>query len=187
MSDPISGVVSGGMSQSLDSATKQLRQNQGGGTSFQSVLEQSGGQGTNTQTTAGQTAQVQGSNLPQVPEQARLDLLQRVGSLPPGAPNIFALLPELLYPRTKLTMLQQAMNGVGNSPKASDVRGQLAKLESEYNQIDSFMKSNKGDLSQGELLFWQQRLYQVTQHVEVMSKVVDQATGGIKTILNTNI
>ena len=43
------------------------------------------------------------------------------------------------------------------------------------------------DLSTGELLGLQARLYQVSQHIEVMSKVVDQVTGGIKSILNTNI
>jgi hypothetical protein len=37
------------------------------------------------------------------------------------------------------------------------------------------------------LLGLQARLYQVAQHVEVVSKVIDQVTGGVKTILNTNI
>jgi hypothetical protein len=39
----------------------------------------------------------------------------------------------------------------------------------------------------GELLGLQARLYQVSQQVEVMSKVIDQVTGGIKTILNTTV
>ena len=48
------------------------------------------------------------------------------------------------------------------------------------------MRSDK-DLSSGELLGLQARLYQVSQHIDVMSKVVDQMTSGIKTILNTNV
>ena len=43
------------------------------------------------------------------------------------------------------------------------------------------------NLSPGELLALQARLYQVSQHIEVMSKVVDQMAGGIKTVLNTNV
>lgn len=181
MSDPISGVA-GGAAQHMHNAAKQ--QTDAGGRSFESVLQQDGGA---QQTPGGQVSQAPASQLPQVPEQARLDLLQRVGSLPPGASNVMALLPELLNPRIRMNMLQQAMNGAGNTPRAEDLRGQLSKLEGDWGQMDQFMKTFKGDMSQGELLLWQQRLYQVTQHVEVLSKVVDQATGGIKTILNTNV
>jgi hypothetical protein len=78
------------------------------------------------------------------------------------------------------------MGGVGNTPKGTDLRGQFSKVEGEWHQLESIMKSDK-DLSQGELLGLQARLYQVSQHVEVMSKVVDQVTGGVKTILNTNV
>lgn len=187
MADPISGVVSGGMSQHLNNATQQVQQNQGGGRSFDSVLQEGGG-GRGESSPAGRPpTQAPGTGLPEVPEQARIDLLQRAGSVPPGTPNVMALFPDLFYPRTRINAMRPAVNGMGGNPQASDVRGQFAKLEGEVNEVDSFLKSYKGDLSQGDLLFWQQRLYQITQHIEVMSKVVDQATGGIKTILNTNV
>ncbi len=64
--------------------------------------------------------------------------------------------------------------------------GQFTQVESEFKQVESIMKSDK-NLSPGELLALQARLYQVSQHIEVMSKVVDQMAGGIKTILNTNV
>ena len=62
----------------------------------------------------------------------------------------------------------------------------MARLETDWLNVERIMTSDKG-LSTGELLGLQARLYQVSQHVEVVSKVVDQVTGGIKTILNTNI
>jgi hypothetical protein len=71
-------------------------------------------------------------------------------------------------------------------PSGTDLRGRFGQIETEWNQVEAIMRSNK-DLSTSELLGLQARLYQVTQHVEVLSKVVDQVTGGVKTILNTNV
>jgi hypothetical protein len=73
-----------------------------------------------------------------------------------------------------------------NAVSGGDLKGTLISTEKEWNAVQQIMSSDK-DLSQGELLALQQRLYMVSQHVEVMSKVVDQMAGGIKTVLNTNI
>ena len=84
-------------------------------------------------------------------------------------------------------MLKDAYNNLGKTAKVpSDLRGNLVNTESEWKAVQQIMNSDK-NLSQGELLALQQRLYMVSQHVEVMSKVVDQMAGGIKTVLNTNI
>ena len=72
------------------------------------------------------------------------------------------------------------------APANTDLRGRLGQVENEWNQVEQIMRTSP-DMSTGELLALQARLYQVSQHVEVLSKVVDQVTGGIKTILNTNV
>jgi hypothetical protein len=84
-------------------------------------------------------------------------------------------------------MLKEAYSKIGNTSKATtDLSGRFTQIESEYKQVESIMRSDK-NLSPGELLALQARLYQVSQHIEVMSKVVDQMAGGIKTVLNTNV
>ncbi len=86
-----------------------------------------------------------------------------------------------------MSMLKDAYNKLDRTSKVpSDLRGNLVNTEKEWNAVQQIMSSDK-NLSQGELLALQQRLYMVSQHVEVMSKVVDQMAGGIKTVLNTNI
>ena len=76
---------------------------------------------------------------------------------------------------------------MGSTSKVTDnLAGRFTQVENEYKAVEDIMKSDKS-LSQGELLALQARLYQVSQHIEVMSKVVDQMAGGIKTVLNTNI
>jgi hypothetical protein len=188
MSEPISGVAGGAMSQHLDGGAKQARQ-QAGGASFESVLQQNGqnsGEGVQTTGTQAPPASAPAQELGQVPEAARQDLLRRVGSLPPGAPNVLALLPDLFSAKKQTNWIREALNGVGNSPRAADLRGSLGNLEQQWSQLDSVLKSGK-DMTQADLLVLQGRLYQLTQHVEVLSKVVDQVTGGVKTILNTNV
>lgn len=182
MSDPVSGILSHTLSQQVGGAAQQPQHQKEGGRSFESVLQQGGGQGGDLHNPAGQPAQVSGAEL----ERMRVDLQQRIERLPADTSNVKALLPELIDSRTRLSLLREAIGSTGNTPKGTDLRGQFAKVEGEWQQLESIMKSDK-ELSQGELLGLQARLYQVSQHVEVMSKVVDQVTGGVKTILNTNV
>ena len=185
MADPISGVAHNVLSQNLGQEKLQ-QQGGGGGRSFEGVLRQ---QGSPNEAQAGAGAQapeqaegVSGAKL----EQMRLDLINRVKGLPPGSPNVNALLPELIDTRTRLGMLRDVMSKSHGTPVGTDLRGRFGQVENEWYNVESIMRSNK-ELSTTELLGLQARLYQVTQHVEVLSKVVDQVTGGIKTILNTNV
>ena len=181
MADPVSGITLGNLSQQLEG--QRFQQQQGaGGRSFENVLRQQEGEAGAPQAPQPPPA-TSGAKI----EQMRIDLMERVGKLPPGSPNVNALLPELLDSRTRLGMLRDVIsksNAPGSS--ATDLRGRFGQIETEWNQVEAIMRSNK-DLSTSELLGLQARLYQVTQHVEVLSKVVDQVTGGVKTILNTNV
>ncbi|HEX8721620.1 MAG TPA: hypothetical protein VF736_13375 [Pyrinomonadaceae bacterium] len=186
MADPVSGIAQNVLSQQLEGQRLQQQQQGGAGRSFESVLRQQEGGAGGPQGAPPEAAApppVSGAKL----EQMRLDLMERVNRLPPGSPNVNALLPELLDSRTRLGMLRDVISK-SNAPGSSqtDLRGRFGQIETEWNQVESIMRSNR-DLSTTELLGLQARLYQVTQHVEVLSKVVDQVTGGVKTILNTNV
>lgn len=120
-------------------------------------------------------------------ERMRLDLMERVNKLPPASPNVSALLPEFLTSRTRLGMIREVFAKADASGASQTVwRDRFGQIETEWNQVEAIMRSD-GDLSTPELLGLQARLYQVTQHVEVLSKVVDQVMGGIKTVLNTAV
>lgn len=183
MSDPISGVAS----QTLNQAGRQPTPQQngaGGGQSFENVLQNGGNRPGATHADSLSVPQPSRAQL----EQMRVDLMQRLEQIPPGHSNLTALLPELLDTRSRMGLLRDAISGAGRPQPGSgiDIRGRFAGVESEWQQLEQVMRSSR-DLSSGELLTLQARLYQVSQHIEVMSKVVDQMTGGIKTILNTNV
>lgn len=184
MAGPITGAGAEQLAQAL--GPQKLQQQQGGaagGRSFESVLQQQGAGQEQGGATARPPAGVSGADL----ERMRVELTERLNRLPPGSSNINALLPELIDTRTRLGMLREVIGKSQGAPAGpTDLRGRFGQIESEWFQVESIMRSNK-DLSTTELLGLQARLYQVTQHVEVLSKVVDQVTGGIKTILNTNV
>lgn len=119
-------------------------------------------------------------------EKLRSELAQRLDRIPTNDKSLDKIWPELLRTHTRMGMLREAMKGIDNTPTGTNLKGVFGRVESEWFNLEQIMRSDK-DLSSGELLGLQARLYQVSQHIDVMSKVVDQMTGGIKTILNTNV
>lgn len=130
---------------------------------------------------------VSGSEMQTRLDQMQAELAQRFNQNNPDKSKVNQMLPELLENKSRLGLLQETYSKMGNASKTTgNFSGQLIQTENELKGVEAIMKSNK-NLSPGELLALQARLYQVSQHVEVMSKVVDQMAGGIKTVLNTNV
>lgn len=180
MSEPIS-IISQAFHQIPEG--QKTQQGNEGKRSFESVLQKTDGQDGDQQPSINQPTGTSGAKL----EQMQRELMDRVDKLGPGKPKITALMPEIIDLRTRSNMVREAFRTMGTNKQLDpQLRGRLGQVENEWYQLESIMRSDK-DLSTGELLGLQARLYQVSQHVEVLSKVVDQVTGGIKTILNTNV
>lgn len=180
MSEPIS-IISQAFHQIQEG--QKAQQGNEGKRSFESVLQQPVGQDGEQQPSVNQPTGTSGAKL----EQMQRDLMDRVDKLGPGKPKITALMPEIIDLRSRSNMVREAFRTMGTNTQIDpQLRGRLGQVENEWYQLESIMRSDR-DLSTGELLGLQARLYQVSQHVEVLSKVVDQVTGGIKTILNTNV
>ena len=120
-------------------------------------------------------------------ERLRLDLIERTRTLASENKSLSRMMPDLTDGTTRRNLLREAMQGI-RSPVlgGSDFKSILGEIENRWLNVERIMASDQ-TLSNGELLGLQARLYQVAQHVEVVSKVVDQVTSGVKTILNTNI
>jgi hypothetical protein len=194
MSEITSGIASQIFQQALENQTQKPQQPKTDGKrSFESYLQQnqetqqSGQTEKPTAPTTQAPTKTSGVEMQSKLDQMQADLAQRFGQNPADKSKVNMMLPELLDSKTRLGMLKEAYSKIGNTSKAtSDLSGRFTQIESEYKQVESIMRSDK-NLSPGELLALQARLYQVSQHIEVMSKVVDQMAGGIKTVLNTNV
>lgn len=182
MSEPVSGIIQKQLSPNTSGFEKELSQKNQPGRSFESVLQN----GDPNQNLSSQNSITSDKKL----DGMRLDLIQRYNNLPDGVPSTTAILPEFLDTKTRMSsfrdILNSAVGSINKTPAGTDLQGRFSSVENEWFQLENFMRSDK-QLSQGELLGLQARLYQVSQHIDVLSKVVDQMTSGVKTVLNTNV
>ena len=197
MSEMISGIAGQLFQQILENQGSKQQAPTSGSRSFESYLQQD--TKTNTPTGDKTTTAIQQVDKPQEPAttsgaemQKKLDemeaqLAERFKQQNKDQSRLNQMLPELTDSKTRLGLLREAYSKIGNTSKVtSDLSGRFVQVENEYREVEAIMRSDK-NLSTGELLALQARLYQVGQHIEVMSKVVDQMAGGIKTVLNTNV
>lgn len=186
MVDLLSGIAQKQVGGNAAGLEKQTQQFQNGGRSFENVLQQNNGQTGSTNAETQSVGRVADPKL----ESMRVDLMNRYQNLPAGVPKVTTIFPEYLDTKTRMSafnkLLDDAVKGSGGSTQITDVKGRFSEVENEWLKLDNIMHSDK-ELSQGELLGLQARLYQVSQHIDVLSKVVDQMSSGVKSILNTNV
>lgn len=186
MADIASSIIQKQTSSNISGMEKQSAQQTQNGRSFENILQSGSRQTTQTENNQPVSSITDDIKL----DGMRRDLIERYNHLPSGVPSVSAIFPEFLDTKTSMSgfkkLLGEAMNGGLNSSQSKDVMGRFTNVETEVRELDALMRSDK-NLSQGELLGLQARLYQVSQHIEVLSKVVDQMTGGVKTVLNTNV
>jgi len=196
MSDMISGVAGQLFQQILENQSLKQQPQPTNNRSFESYLQQDMKAQTPTDDkTVTQTQTIEktqnpttsGADMQKKLDQMEAELADRFKQQNQDQSKINKMMPELLDSKTRLGMLKEAYSKIGDTSKVtSDLSGRFTQVETEYKQVEAIMNSDK-NLSSGELLALQARLYQVGQHIEVMSKVVDQMAGGIKTVLNTNV
>lgn len=193
MSDFISGIVGQVMQQALQNPVAKQQQQPVATEkrSFESVLQQQ----QQDKTISSETNTIQnpttrttsGTELSQKMQELETQLSQKINSGNVDQGKYSKMLPDWMNTETRMGMLKDAYSNIPNTKKVTgDLGGRMMQVEGEYKDVEAIMHSNK-NLSPGELLALQARLYQVSQHIEVMSKVVDQMAGGIKTVLNTNV
>jgi hypothetical protein len=67
------------------------------------------------------------------------------------------------------------------------LRNRAANLESRYREIDAALKNGAPQNDPKQLLGLQHDIYQINEEMELMAKMIEQATGGVKSILQTQV
>lgn len=192
MSDFISGMVGQVLQQAIQNPTAKQQQQPVANEkkSFESVLQQQQDKAVSNEQNTMQnptTQSTSGTEMSKKLEDLQTQLSQKINQTNVDQNKYSKMLPDWMNTETRMGMLKDAYSSMPNTTKVTgDLSGRMIQVEGEYKAVEAIMHSNK-NLSPGELLALQARLYQVSQHIEVMSKVVDQMAGGIKTVLNTNV
>ena len=158
---------------------------------------------------SGQSVEPPGSTTLGVPPKAFGDLRDRGGGsyeppqtiteqLPaaPGAPVSSADLPPLSadvlkpkfdYVGNSLSVLKVRVDKVAPAGTAESVRNRLQLLDSQFSLIGNDLKQTHMETDPMQLLRLQSDIYQMDEELELLTRVVDQATSGIRSLLQTQI
>lgn len=88
---------------------------------------------------------------------------------------------------SSITTLSNRVAAVGGSGSTGPLRGRLESLENQFRRVGSNVKVAGPQTDPMQLLKLQHEIYQIDEELEVLSKVVEQAANGVKSVLQTQI
>lgn len=83
--------------------------------------------------------------------------------------------------------LTNRVNALPKTPAFEPFRKRLASIDAQYQSAGRLMNSVQGTENAGDLMKIQMHIYQLTENLELMSKVVEQVTSGVKSIFQTQV
>jgi hypothetical protein len=108
---------------------------------------------------------------------------ETVGAVQPAA----AFTDDLKAARGSLDQLTNRVSALPNHESLQPLRKQLVDLETEFTKAGQGVNALKGTATPQQLLKLQADMFQINEHLSIMSKMVDQITSGVKSILQTQI
>jgi hypothetical protein len=95
--------------------------------------------------------------------------------------------PDLKKARAGLEGLTRQVNAIPKNSAFDPIRERLQRIEAQFRESGKLIDGLGKLDNPRDLLRVQTRLYQVTQNIEIMAKVVEQVNTGIKSILQTQV
>jgi hypothetical protein len=112
-----------------------------------------------------------------------LTRLQAGGTI--SAQELFA--PHLQQAKQGIQNLTHRVNSLPKTQAFEPFRQRLASIDSQYQEAGKLVNSVKSSESPGDLMKVQMQMYQLTENLEMMSKVVEQVSSGVKSVLQTQV
>lgn len=109
--------------------------------------------------------------------------LERKGAI--SAPELFAM--DMKRAKAGVGHLTDRVNALPKTPAFEPFRKRLASIDQQYQSAGNLVNSVGGTQNPGDLMKVQMQMYQLTENLELMSKVVEQVTSGVKSILQTQV
>jgi len=102
-----------------------------------------------------------------------------------SAQELFA--KDLKNAKHSVTQLTNRVNALPKTSAFDPLRNRLTSIDKQFQSADQLMSSVKGSTNPEDYLKVQMRMYQLTENLEMMSKVVEQLTSGMKSVLQTQV
>ena len=123
------------------------------------------------------------------PEQQRVlqaQLSKRLeGAKRVSAHQLYAV--EMKGAKEKVDRLTKQVNALPKTSAFEPFRNRLATIDAQYRSTGHLVNAVKSTASPEEFMKIQMKMYQLAENLELMSKVVEQVTSGMKSILQTQL
>jgi hypothetical protein len=97
------------------------------------------------------------------------------------------LKPKMDYVGNSLSVLKARIDKVAPATTAESVRNRLELLDSQFSRVGNDLKLTHVEADPMQLLRLQNDIYQIDEQLELLTRVVDQTTSGIRSLLQTQI
>ena len=94
---------------------------------------------------------------------------------------------DLTAARKQLDAAAGKVTGIKNAPGADGIRDRLASIEAQFQSAAEKAETMPGTNNLRDLLSLQSEMYKIGQNIEILSKVVDAATSGVKSTLQMQV
>ncbi len=95
--------------------------------------------------------------------------------------------PEMQQSRTQVDRLRARVERLPKSDATEMVKKRLSFIEDKFQASEKALNGLQKMDSPRDLLKLQMDMYMLTQNIEIVSKVVEQTTGGVKQVMQTQI
>ena len=102
-----------------------------------------------------------------------------------SAHELFAV--HMKHSKEGVEHLTNRVNDLPKTPAFEPFRKRLASIDAQYQSAGRLVNSAQGTENAGDLMKIQLHIYQLTENLELMSKVVEQVTSGVKSLLQTQV
>lgn len=123
------------------------------------------------------------------PEQKKAlqaDLSRRIEKTKTMSPHeVFGV--DMKRAKERVEHLTSRVNTLPRTSAFEPFRNRLASIDAQYKSAGQLVNSLKSTENPRDLMKVQMQMYQLTENLELMSKVVEQVTSGMKSILQTQL
>ena len=89
--------------------------------------------------------------------------------------------------KSRIDHLTSRVNALPKTSAFDPLRQRLTSIDDQFQSAGKLIHSLNGQQSPADLMKVQLQMYQMTENLELMSKVMEQVTSGVKSILQTNL
>jgi hypothetical protein len=115
----------------------------------------------------------------------RVDLARQLEKSAESPQDLFAL--RMKRATQRIAQLTDRVNSLPKTPGFEPFRQRLASIDHQYQSAGKLVNSIGQSTNPADLMKAQVQMYQLTENLELMSKVVEQVTSGVKSVLQTQL